>query len=127
MALKMMHDNYCQENKNTQFHLKMLNSVVLPFVKYEKDNVSELEQLEKKQQEFFKAYLRRSAYDNIDEKMLYISDKLKHFKTGVMEESKSLHVLKYQAGFLSNQMCVEGHRVIETLGDKYLSLFKSCG
>ena len=64
------------------------------------------------QQDFFKAYLKRSAYEAIDDKMPYTSDKIKTYKTGVLNESKNMLVFKYQAGFLSNQMCTEGYRVV---------------
>ena len=56
--------------------------------------------------------------------MPFSSDKIKQFKNGVLEESKNILVLKYQAGFLSNQMCFEGFRVIETFGDKYLAVIR---
>ena len=44
--------------------------------------------------------------------MPYTSDKVKTYKAGVLTESKNMLVFKYQAGFLSNQVCFEGYRVI---------------
>jgi hypothetical protein len=39
-------------------------------------------------------------------------------------ESKNLLVLKYQAGYLSNQVCHEAKRIFETLGRKYRSVWE---
>ena len=36
------------------------------------------------QQDFFKAYLKRSNYETIDQKMPFTSDKLKPYKTGIL-------------------------------------------
>ena len=49
---------------------------------------------------------------------------MKPFKTGVLQESKNIMVLQYQAGFMSNQMCKEGFRVMETMGNKIIGLLK---
>ena len=78
---------------------------MVPFITYEKNNMAELNELINIQQLFFKTYLKRSAYEKIDDNMPYTSDKIKNYKLGVLQESKNMLVLKYQTGYLSNQLC----------------------
>jgi hypothetical protein len=58
--------------------------------------------------------------------MPYTSDKIKTYKIGVLQESKNILVMKYQTGFLSNQLCKEGNRVVESFGDKIRALLQAC-
>lgn len=98
--------------------------MILPFVKYEKENLSEMETLIQLEQSFFKSYLKRSTIERTEEGIPYTSDKVKAYKEGVLKESSNILVFKYQTGFLSNQLCQEGYRVIETLGEKYFRLYR---
>ena len=47
-----------------------------------------------------------------------MSEKLKYYKNGVLEESKNMFVFKYQVGFINNQVCTESERVLELMGKK---------
>lgn len=55
--------------------------------------------------------------------MPYTSDKIKNSKISISEESKNILVLKYQAGYFSNQVCTEAKRIFETLSRKYKELW----
>lgn len=114
-SLKVIHRCLVEENKITKFNIDTISEMILPFVKYEKENMAEMEELIELEQSFFKSYLRRSTIEKTEEGMPYTSDKIKHLKEGVLKESSNILVFKYQTGFLSNQLCQEGHRVIETL------------
>ena len=111
-AFSILHTCYSQEQKTTRFAIDTLSTDLVPFLQFEKENMSELGELIDLQQSFFKNYLRRSVGEKIEENMPYTSDKLKPVKLGVLVESRSMLVLKYQTAFLSNQLCVEGNRVV---------------
>ena len=59
--------------------------MIEPFVKYERENIKELSELIELQQDFFKTYLKRSNSQKIDEKIPYTSDKIKMYKSGILQ------------------------------------------
>lgn len=60
-TLKAIHRCLSEENKITKFNIDTIIEMFLPFVKYEKENISEMEELIDLQDSFFKSYLRRSS------------------------------------------------------------------
>jgi hypothetical protein len=44
---------------------------------------------------------------------------LKNQKAGILNESKNIKVMKYQTGYLNNQLCKEGKRIFESIGAKF--------
>jgi len=65
-ALKLIHSVYVQETKSTHFRQSQLESMIEPFLKYERENIKEMQGLIDIQQDFFKVYLKRSNYESID-------------------------------------------------------------
>ncbi len=49
--------------------------------------------------------MKRNEVEKVEPNLPYTSDKIKASKTAVTVESKNFLVLKYQAGYLSNQSC----------------------
>lgn len=54
-----------------KFSIESLGEMILPFAKFEKENVGELEELLEIQEVFFKSYLRRSGVEKIEDSMPY--------------------------------------------------------
>ena len=94
--------------------------MIEPFLKYERENIKEMQGLIDIQQDFFKIYLKRSNYESIDERMPYTSDKVKTYKAGVLTESKNMLVFKYQVACSTSQVQVD---CLYFLGPKLL-IFK---
>ena len=70
---------------------------LIPMVSYERANMGMLNGLIEAQQALTKAYVRRRKEEK--ETLNYEDDRLKESKTSVLEESKSVVVLKYQCGY----------------------------
>jgi hypothetical protein len=66
---------------------------------------------------FFKSYMKRSGSESASDS--YTSTNLKSHKNGVLQESKSMTVLKYQLGYLSNIVCQESVRFFELMSDNF--------
>lgn len=114
----MIKECYEEETKNVYNSVEALSKLQTPFLSYEKENLKQLGELLGPQQSMLRAYLKRKEYEKEDPKASYDSKQHAAFKLGVLEESRSFTVLKYQAGYLSNQVCLEAKRVFETLGMK---------
>lgn len=109
-VFKTMRGCYAEEKKVVGFNLDLVTNNHLPFLTYERNNTKELDGLIANQQAFLRSYLKRSEAEKTDQVIPYTSDKLVHSKLAVGSESKSLIVLKYQAGFFGNQLCHEAKR-----------------
>ena len=68
------------------------------------------------QGELTRQYLRRRKEEK--ETMDYVDERLKESKTSVLEESKSIVVLKYQCGYANSLLAEEGHLFLRLLSDK---------
>ena len=84
-ALKAMRNGYIQQNKGTKHRHELIFTTIEPFMKYERDNMAEIDELINTQQSFFKAYLKRSIHEKIEDNMPYTSDKIKTYKAGVLQ------------------------------------------
>lgn len=82
-----------------KFDQDILQGSVLPFVRYEKENLRTSREIIDISNTFTSRYLKRSLTEATPSSDSYLSPKNNEFKQGVQEESKSLTVLKYQAGF----------------------------
>ena len=67
---------------------------------------------------FEKVYEKRSQVEVLGLRDEYYSEENKAAKRGILDESKSLMVLKYQTGYLGRQLRMESQRVFDELGVK---------
>lgn len=89
------------------FDLDILSQKVLPFLRFEKENIRTLRQIVYTRNDFTKTYLKRAQYEKpgLTDNESYTSEKYKQHKTGIYEESKNMHVFKYQTAYLNSQVC----------------------
>ena len=94
-----MRDGYKENYCRIKFEQEIINKDILPFLKYEKENLKTSKELLDITNTFWHKYQKRSSIETQTSKDSYISTKYAEFKQGIEEESKNLTVLKYQAGF----------------------------
>ena len=97
----------------------MVNKRLVPFYKYQKDNLDTMRSLLNTEASFFKTYMKRSASESSSDN--YTASNLKTQKIGVLQESRNMTVLKYQLGYLSNMVCKESVRFFELMSDNFRS------
>jgi hypothetical protein len=93
---------------------------VLPFLKYERKNFLELQHLINIEKRMKKSYDKRSLTEKVGIGETYMSEQTRLSHKSVLEESPSLLVLRYQAGYLGRQVRLEGQRVFDELAVKTL-------
>lgn len=85
---------------------------MLPFFRYEKENIHTSKDILDSCNSLTQKYLKRLLNEGVSPKDSYLSESNSTFKQGIREESKSILVLKYQAGYMQNQASSELHRIL---------------
>ena len=114
----LMQRIYKESYIQNKFEMDLLNKKILPFLHFERQNLEPLKELTYTRNAFTRHYLKRAEHEESGSTQPYTSDKLKYYKTGVLEESKNITVLKYQTAFINHQLCAESQRVLELMGEK---------
>jgi hypothetical protein len=96
-----------------------LQQQLLPFYRYEQNNMAQLTPLLEVQKTLLRGWLRNA---DRNEQVEYLSERLRDYKVEVLVESKHPVVLRYQCGYASWALAEEGQRYFEGLGKKLSSL-----
>jgi hypothetical protein len=99
------------------FESRVVTKRLVPFYKYQNDNLDSMRVLLNTESAFFKSYMKRAGSESASDS--YTSTNLKSHKNGVLQESKNMTVLKYQLGYLSNKVCQESIRFFELMSDNF--------
>lgn len=99
------------------FESRVVTKRLVPFYKYQNDNLDSMRVLLNTESAFFKSYMKRTGSESAADS--YTSTNLKSHKNGVLQESKNMTVLKYQLGYLSNKVCQESVRFFELMSDSF--------
>lgn len=99
------------------FESRVVTKRLVPFYKYQNDNLDSMRVLLNTESAFFKSYMKRAGSESASDS--YTSTNLKSHKNGVLQESKNMTVLKYQLGYLSNKVCQESVRFFELMSDSF--------
>jgi hypothetical protein len=99
------------------FESRVVTKRLVPFYKYQNDNLDSMRVLLNTESAFFKSYMKRAGSESASDS--YTSTNLKSHKNGVLQESKNMTVLKYQLGYLSNKVCQESVRFFELMSDNF--------
>ena len=111
--------SFREQFNRLKFERKILDEKVLPFFKYEKDNIHVSKDIVDLSYSMTNRYLKRVEYEGLPNKgASYLNPQNKEFKCGVLEESKNLLVFQYQVGYVNNQMPKECERIFEDLAKK---------
>lgn len=78
-------------------------------------------------EKFEKTYEKRCHTEKIGINDSYNSEQTKGLKKGVLEESKSLIVLKYQTAYIGRQLRMESQRLFDELGVKIFHRWQMVG
>ena len=121
---------YKEAHENVAFDLDILNNKVMPFLRFEKENIGTLREVIYARNSMTKSDLKRSETEKAslnNQIQPYCSEKYRQYKTGISEESKSIVVHKYQTAYLNNQVCAESQRFFELLGNKISIRWREIG
>ncbi len=99
------------------FESRVVTKRLVPFYKYQNDNLDSMRVLLNTESAFFKSYMKRAGSESASDS--YTSTNMKSHKNGVLQESKNMTVLKYQLGYLSNKVCQESVRFFELMSDSF--------
>jgi hypothetical protein len=99
------------------FESRVVTKRLVPFYKYQNDNLDSMRVLLNTESAFFKSYMKRAGSESASDS--YTSTNLKSHKNGVLQESKNMTVLKYQLGYLSNKVCQESVRFFELMSENF--------
>ena len=77
---------YKEAHENIAFDLDILNNKVMPFLRFEKENIGTLREVIYARNSMTKSYLKRSETEKAalnSQIQPYVSEKYKQFKTGI--------------------------------------------
>lgn len=103
MTFNIISKSFEEWASRISFESKVVTKRLVPFYKYQKDNMETMKTLLQTEGQFYKTYMKRSNNENAND--TYGSGALKSSKNGILNESRNMTVLKYQLGYLSNMVC----------------------
>jgi len=103
MTFNIISKSFEEWASRISFESKVVTKRLVPFYKYQKDNMETMKTLLQTEGQFYKTYMKRSNNESAND--TYGSSALKSSKNGILNESRNMTVLKYQLGYLSNMVC----------------------
>lgn len=109
-----VNENIIVNEKESHF----LQEKILVYLRYEKENMGMFDPVLATRNELTRSYLKRKESERSSDNIEFLSERLKDSKVGVLEESSSITVLKYQCGYINSLLAEEGLRYFTLLSSK---------